>query len=780
MRRFRRIVFWAIGVPLGVAFLAVAGFVGYVLYLSWQTPSIDSLRPRPETSNSVVYAADGSRLGFIPAAQLRQPVASSDIPASVKQAIVAVEDRRFYQHDGVDYPGIIRAAAKDALSQAVVQGGSTITMQLVRTLYLTRARTFKRKIEEATLAREMEKRRSKDWILTSYLNDVSFGTVGGQEAVGIQAAARVYFGKPARELNLAQAALLAGLPQAPSLYSPVRNPDAAKDRRAQVLQAMVRAKVIPQAAADDIESRGLGLHLSHYYTQRREQYFFHYVERQLRRDLGPEVLARGGLRIHTTLDLRLQRAARDAIRGRLGRPGDPSSAVVSLDVHTGAIKAMATLERYDREQFDYASQGHRQPGSTFKPIVLLAAITGHQADPKRTYYVSKPLDVQTGFGRVRVSTYDNTYGGRMNLVQATLRSDNSVYQQLDLDVGPALVADTAANLGIDTPLDGYPAEGLGGLRRGVTPLELARAYATLAAGGRRLDVTAIHRIDFPGGETQLFDQPKEDALFRDGETAQVTRILQQNIKHGTGQAARIGCPAAGKTGTTDNFHDAWFAGYTPRVSTVVWVGYPHRAVPMLNVHGIRVAGATFPAQIWHDYMTVARGGFCGGFPKPIEIPQLKPYCARLTATKNCAPPPAPVTQSPLQVPQAPPDTTTTAPAVPVPDTTIISGPPGGTTARDAHFRFTAAGAKAGGFECSLDAGPFTVCRSPADLAGLEAGEHVFAVRAVSPAGDPDASPATFRWTVFADLQPNSPTRTARPKPKPKPAPKQDKPPVIVG
>src|SRR5215212_2060409 len=354
LRRIRRILFWTIGVPLIVALLVAGSFAGYVLYLSWQTPSIDDLQPRPEAENSVVFAASGERLGFIPAAQLRQEIASTSIPAYMKQAIVAIEDRRFYRHKGVDYPGILRAAAKDATSKAVVQGGSTITMQLVRRLYLTRDRTFKRKIEEATLAREMEKRRSKDWILTHYLNDVSFGTAGGQEALGVQAAARVFFGKPAKALNLSQSVLLAGLPQAPTLYNPIRHPEAAKARRAEVLRATVRAGMIDQSVADKIDRGGLGLHLSHYYTHRRERHFFDYVEAELRQRLGPEVVRRGGLRVHTTLDLKLQRAARAAIRHRLDRPHDPASAVVSIDVHNGDIRALATTTKYEKEQFDYA------------------------------------------------------------------------------------------------------------------------------------------------------------------------------------------------------------------------------------------------------------------------------------------------------------------------------------------------------------------------------------------------------------------------------------------
>ncbi|HEX6713939.1 MAG TPA: transglycosylase domain-containing protein [Thermoleophilaceae bacterium] len=783
-RRIRRILFWTIGVPLLLALLVGGSFVGYVLYLSWQTPSIDDLKPRPESENSIVYAAGGERLGFIPAAQLRQVIPSSSIPAYMKQAIVAVEDRRFYQHKGVDYPAILRAAAKDATSHAVVQGGSTITMQLVRRLYLTRDRTFKRKIEEATLAREMEKRRSKDWILTNYLNDVSFGTAGGQEAIGVQAAARAFFGRPARSLNLSQSVLLAGLPREPTLYNPIRHPEAAKARRAEVLQAMVRAGMIGQDVADKINRRGLGLHLSHYYTHRRERHFFDYVESELRQRLGEETVRRGGLRVHTTLDLKLQRAARAAIRHRLDRPHDPAAAVASIDPRNGDVRAMATTTKYEKEQFDYASQGHRQPGSTFKPIVLLAAIAGHQADPKKTYYVSKPIDMQTGFGRVKVQTYSRSYGGRMNLVKATLASDNAVYQQLDLDVGPDLVADTAANLGVDTPLDGYPAEGLGGLRRGVSPLELARTYATFANGGNRLDISAIRRVDFLDGRSISLDTDRSDSLFKDGEVYEVTKILQQNMKHGTGQAAQMGCPAAGKTGTTDTFRDAWFAGYTPRMSTVVWVGYPHRTVPMTNVHGIKVAGATFPALIWHDYMEFAKGSFCGKFPKPRERPQLEPYCGRLAATRHCAPPPSEQT-----VPEAPVEATGgqsqpagTEPApVPIPDTAVVAGPPSQTAARSAVFRFKSQAEKSKGYECSIDAGPFSTCKSPATYTRLAPGQHLFSVRAVSPAGDPDESPATYHWTVFEDLVPQSEQPQPQPAPQPKPKPKaQPPPPILVG
>ena len=780
LRRIRRILFWAIGVPVLLASLAVAGFVGYVLYLSWQTPSIEDLQPRPEAANSVVYAASGERLGFIPAVQLRQEITAQEMPERMKQAIVAVEDRRFWEHTGVDYPGILRAAAENLTEQKVVQGGSTITMQLVRRLYLTRDRNFKRKIEEATLAREMERNRTKEEILTQYLNDVSFGTVGGQEAIGIQAAARVFFDKPARELNISQSALLAGLPREPTLYNPVRHPKAAKKRRGEVLQAMVRSRMISQAVADRIDRRGLGLHLSRYYTERRERHFFDYVERELRERLGRDVVERGGLTIRTTLDMVLQRAARAAIRKRLGRPSDPASAIVSIDVRNGDIRTMATRTRYDREQFDYASQGRRQPGSTFKPIVLLAAIAAHEADPDRTFYVSKPLDLETGFGPIKVSTYSETYGGRMNLVKATLASDNSVYQQLDLDVGPDLVADTAANLGVDTPLDGFPAEGLGGLHRGVSPLELARTYATFANGGNRLDITSIKQVEFLDGRSITLDQAHPNELFRDGEVYEVTRILRQNMRRGTGQAAQIGCPAAGKTGTTDDFRDAWFAGYTPRLSTTVWVGYPNRARPMTNVRGIRVAGGTFPARMWRDYMLVAKRGYCRPFPKPLERTHLKPYCAQYTVTIRCEDSPGEGDEAASPLEPLPEDVET-APrppepqAVPIPDTLVRGGPPSRTAARSAVFRFGSEGAPSDGFECSIDFGSFSPCRSPASFSGMRPGQHVFSVRALSTAGDPDATPAEYHWAVFEDLVPAQ-QRQAEPKPKPKP--KSDRPEII--
>lgn len=729
----RRILLWLVAGPLLIALVAVAVFVGYVVYLSWQTPSIDDLDPQAEATNSAVYAADGTRLGFIRSENLRQRVSGRLIPQLLKDATVAIEDRRYWEHTGVDYTAILRAAAEDVAAQAPVQGGSTITMQLVRNLYLHRERTFKRKIEEATLAREMEKRRSKDQILDQYLNVVPYGTLGGQTAYGVQAASRLFFGKPARSLTLAQMALVAGLPRAPSLYNPVRFPERARERREQVLQAMVRARMITAERAADAHAEPLGVRPSRFFSTRRERHFFDFVERELRRRLGDEVVDAGGLRVETTLRLPLQRQARKAIRTHLGRPGDPASAVVSIDARNGQIQAMAISERYERTQFDYASQGRRQPGSTFKPIVLMAAIAREEVDPRRTFYVSKPIDERTGFGRVRVKTFDNTYGGRMNLERAMLRSDNSVYQQLDLDIGPDVVADTAAELGIESELDALPAEGLGGLTEGVSPLELTRAYATFAAGGQRHEATGLRRVRYPDGRWSEL-RAVSDQTFREAEVDVVTRILRRNMRRGTGQAAQIGCPAAGKTGTTQNFRDAWFAGYTPRLATVVWVGYPRRSRPMLDVHGLRVTGSNIPSFIWRDYMRTAKGRFCGDFPRPERRPDLRPYCGPRTATRSC--------DEPVEAAPEP------APAAPVVDTLIEMGPDPTTTARDATFRFTSSG-PAIGFECSVDAAEFEPCGSPATFRDLEPGDHEFAVRAVADGGA-DPSAARWSWTVLRE------------------------------
>src|ERR1700704_5604908 len=629
---FRKGFLVALSVGIVAGFLGVLGVVGYIIGVAASAPSIDSLKPIDHGQTSVVYAADGKRLGFITSDELRTPVQFSVIPTVLKQATVAIEDQRFYQHKGVDYEGILRAGLKNLESGSTVQGGSTITMQLVRNLYTgDRNRNFQRKIREAKLAEELEREHNKTWILTNYLNNGSYGTVGGSTAVGVQAAARVFFDKPASRLNLVESATLAGLPQAPSLYNPFRDPRVAIKRRNNVLSKMASLHMISQQAAIDAKRQPLGVRQNTYYSAKRENYFFDFVKEQLIERYGVTTVRKGGLKVYTTIDLNLQKEARKGMEGVLNESGDPSSAIVSIDPRNGYIRAMASTGSYGNNKLNYAAQGHRHPGATAKIWVLMTALR-KGIDPKPTTYNSHPLDLNTPYGPWKVNTYSHSYGGNMNLVQATLQSDNTVFAQLDLDVGPDAVRQTAYDMGVTTKLDGYPAEGLGGLSLGVSPLEMANAYATIADGGYRNKPIAIRKVVFPDGKSEDLGRPTRKKAFSDGVTYEATKILQQNMQSGTATRAAISCPAAAKTGTTDDFTDAWLDGFTPHLSTSVWVGYPNSKVPMMDVHGIQVNGGSLPAQIWHDYMSSAIGGDCTDFAQPTESFNAQPFFGSYAAT----------------------------------------------------------------------------------------------------------------------------------------------------
>src|SRR4051812_3406516 len=623
---------------LSVVGLGIAGAVGWVASVA-QSADLDQLRPLDGGSNSVVYTHDGKRLGFINSLVLRTPVARSRIPQHVRDATVAIEDRRFYQHRGIDYEGVIRAAVRNISSKQTVQGGSTLTMQLVRNIYLPDERSkksFERKIKEAKLAQELEKRHpgrvGKEWILQKYLNSVPYGTVGGQTAVGIQAAARMFYDKPASKLTLSESALLAGLPQAPSQYNPFINPSGALTRRAEVLRAMVKAGSITQGEANKAAQAKLGVKPNRFYTQRREQYFFDYVTSELFKRYGVKRVRQGGLKITTTVDLQLQKQARQSIANRLGYPGDPASAIVSVDPRNGQIRAMASSATYGKTKFDYATQAHRQPGSTFKVMVLMAAL--RKGISPNTTFLSHHLNAGwlPGYPGYEVETYGKTYGGRMNLLKATLTSDNTVYAQLGAEVGPQAVRKAAYDLGITSKLEALPAESLGGLKYGVSPLEMANAYATVADGGVRHQPVAILKVVHPSGKVDDFSHNKGKRAFSDGVTYEATKILKANVQSGTGKNAAIQCPAAGKTGTTSDYKDAWFVGFTPHLATSVWVGYPNPPIPMRSVHGVEVAGSTFPSQIWHDYMTSAVGGDCQDFPPPKHAFGSEPFFGRYSRT----------------------------------------------------------------------------------------------------------------------------------------------------
>ena len=626
-------------VGVGIAGLSV---VGWVVSTAASAPALTTLKERDPGSNTEVLAADGTRLGFISADELSRPVEGSRLPQLLKDATVAIEDERFYNHEGVDYEGIIRAAVKNFMSQETVEGGSTLTMQLVKNLY-TADRTreglagYQRKIREAKLAEELENEHSKEWILNKYLNTTPYGTVGGQTAIGAEAAARVYFNKRAKQLDLHEAALLAGLPQAPSAYSPIKNGPAAKRRRNQVLAKMAELDLVTDQQARAAMRRGLDLNPSDYFSRRRESYFFDYVKDELIKEYGPKTVKLGGLVVHTTIDLDMQRKARDAIASQLGDAG-PSSALVTINPRNGYILAMASSGDYADSKFNLAAQGERQPGSAFKTMALMTALR-NGVSPTGTRYTSvSPTRIDDPrFGPpFEVKTYGGTSGGNMNLVEATVRSDNSVFIQLALDLGPDKVADTAVDMGIRREhVKGYPAESLGGLEEGVSPLEMATAYGTIASGGYRNRPTAITKVTFPDGDSDLPRRWKvrRTKVFEDGMTYEATKILEQNIQRGTGGRAATGCPAAGKTGTTDSNTDAWFAGFTPRLATAVWVGYPNDRTEMHTLFfGGPVDGGTFPAAIWGTYMKSIIGNFCGSFKQPKEPFVASPFFGEYATT----------------------------------------------------------------------------------------------------------------------------------------------------
>ena len=628
-----KVLFLAAGIAVAVGLGAVA-VASWVLDVAAEAPSLAACEKVDRGGNTVLYAGDGSRLGLVDSDEARQPVAIGRVPKRLQLATVAIEDERFYEHGGIDYESIGRAALKNLEAGEVVEGGSTITQQLVRNLCIRNPeRDLERKIIEAKLADEYAKRHSRREILGQYLNTASYGTVDGATAVGVQAASKIYFSKPVWELSLEQAALLAGLPQAPTNYNPILHPGQARQRRNAVLTKMAELGYVAPARARAAGRRGLGLDVSGSYFEHREPFFFDYVEDQLLDRYRVDTVRNGGLRVYTTIDPKLQEVGLEAMRSALPYSTDPSSALVSIDPRDGEVEAMASSSDYGASQFNLAAQGRRQPGSTFKTFVLATAIR-QGVDPYSTYYTSKPLALDLPkWGHWEVHTADEGYQGTINLQQATVASDNTVFAQLDLDVGPARVAETARALGIVSPLDGIPAEGIGGLRVGVSPLEMASAYATLAAGGVRRDPVAIRRVVFPGGRVERPRREKPRRVVSEAVAYEVTRLLHDNITGGTGTAAYTGCAGqAGKTGTTDRTTDAWFAGYQPNLATVVWVGYPQsNAIEMTSVHGITVYGGTFPAEIWH---ALYEGGEvpCEEFEEPRAPISWAPYFGRFTAS----------------------------------------------------------------------------------------------------------------------------------------------------
>jgi penicillin-binding protein 1A len=606
-RRIRKLRLLALIAVLGVVALASFSY-GVVLAVGQQLSGLDPSRHQHEQVDGYVYAADGHTiLAVLRGSQSRVLVPSSEISGWMKQAIVATEDKRFYQHRGVDIRGMARAVWNDIRGRPV-QGGSTITQQFVKNTLTGTERSVTRKLKEAALAWQLEQRWSKDRILTAYLNTIYFGN----GAYGVERAARTYFGHSAAKLTLPEAALLAGVPEDPTLYDPVTHPQSARDRRAVVLDLMLQQHVITpgeyRSATKAPMPRPQDVHLSG--VQGQVPYFGEYVKQQLIDRFGANKVFGSGFRVYTTINLRLQKLARDAVQKVLPSPDGPQAALVAVNPTSGSVLAMVGGRNFHVSQYNLATARERQTGSAFKPFVLATAL--REGISPLTTYVSKPVSIFLGNKYWSVHNYEGEYLGPIDLVKAIAVSDNSVFSQLTRDVGPENVVQTAHAAGITGPLQGYFAIGLG--VEPVSVLEMARAYSTFANGGVRVDGTVfgdeprvVTKIENDANKVVYANVPKGHPALSPSVDELLTQLLEGVVTGGTGTAAQLpGRVVAGKTGTTENYGDAWFCGYTPQLVTCVWVGYPDRLRPMLTeFHGGPVVGGSYPALIWKAFMQPA-------------------------------------------------------------------------------------------------------------------------------------------------------------------------------
>jgi penicillin-binding protein 1A len=627
----------AIPILIVIGVIVAAGGIAaaWAINIYDSAPPLASLKPVQKGRTSAIYGGDGKLIGYIQSENVRQPIGESEIPGVMRNATISIEDKNFWTHGALDYPGIIRALWKDALAGGKpVQGASTITQQLVRNLYIRHPEdTIQRKIKEAALAKELFEKHSRKWILNTYLNTAPYGTNEGQTALGVEAAAQTYFNRPASELNLTEAAMIAGLPQAPSEYNPFLDSKAALQRRNEVLGTMWEQGYITRARYLKARTSGLGLEAGHRYTTVHDPFLFRLVEQELIERYGINTVRNGGLKAYTTINPELQEDAEAAVAscsetGVCYGGGGPVTGLASVDPNTGAILALASTPGEEgEEEFNYAWQAHRQPGSSFKTYVLATAIK-QGIDPKDTYYSgTSPMTLEIPGGGTWTVNNDEPGGGVMSLEEATWNSINVVYAQLDLDVGPENVTETAHSMGIEAPLQSVPAEAIGGLAYGVTPLEQADGYATLASGGVHHDPTAISKVEFPDGKVDEIESESGERVLTSGQAYDVTNVLKGVITQGTGAGyTNLPCSeVAGKTGTSEEESDAWFVGYTPEFSTAVWVGHPRSR----ETTGF---GGPTAGPIWRDYMEAATAGKCPAFEVPSSLPELSALTGGHTAS----------------------------------------------------------------------------------------------------------------------------------------------------
>jgi penicillin-binding protein 1A len=708
--RIRKLRLFALLVGVGLL-AAVSTVFGMMMAVASDLPTLD----QPATRNSVLLDRSGHEIGLLTGNQKRLFLRENEIAPVMKHAIIAIEDQRFYTNDGVDLRGIGRALYQDIVQQRVVQGGSTITQQFVKTALAAQdQRTVFQKLREAAMAYHLTRKWSKEAILRNYLNTIYFGN----GAYGIESAARTYFqtshqgcdeaddptDRPvcARFLEPHEAALLAGMVSSPNGYDPIANPEAARERRNVVLQKMLDQGFLTQeqhdfAVQQPIPDRG---DLQPPAEDTEYPYFTSWVKQQVVDRLGggqegARLAFEGGLKVQTTIDGEMQAAAQNAVNQWLPNQDGPRAALVALDNKSGEVRAMVGGDSYEEAPFNLATQGQRQPGSSIKPFILAEAL--RQGISPNSVWSSRKLQIDVPGSKeiFTVNNYEGAYAGVTTLARATTFSDNSVYAQVGIKVGTGKVAQLAERMGIRTPVSKNYAMTLGGLKQGVTPLDMAHAYQTFASRGElvygSLSPGAENRrrqkapgpvgirrishkqgddwspIDLPDG-SKAINKRESRRILDEGIADQVGSLLQGVVQSGTGTRAQVpGVTVAGKTGTTEGYGDAWFVGWTPQFTVAVWVGYPEGFKPMeTDFQGQPVAGGTFPASIFRTFVSaVAEPEEEETTPSPPLPSTTTPATPAPTSTPAPAAP-APSAPAPTD-PEAAPAEPAPAPAEPAPE-----------------------------------------------------------------------------------------------------------------
>ena len=691
--RIRKLRVLALLAGLGVL-AAVSTVFGMMMAVASDLPQLEE----PATKNSYIYDFHNRKIGVLTGNTKRIFLTEAEIAPVMKHAIISIEDRRFYTNEGVDLRGIGRALYQDLVAKKAVQGGSTITQQFVKNALAAQdKRTLFQKLREAALAYHLSRKWSKEKILGTYLNTIYFGN----GAYGIESAARTYFGnihsgcggdgarKCASDLTPGEAALLAGIVQNPSGYDPISHPEAAKRRRDQVLSNMLAQGFLMRAQYDAAVQEPLPTRntIRPPKEETRYPYFTSWIKQQVVDQLGggqqgARLAFEGGLKVKTTLDVEMQDAAENAIKQWLPYTSGPRAALVAIDNHTGGVRAMVGGDDYEASPFNLATQGQRQPGSSIKPFILARALSDGISQDSTWASHKLVIPVPHSSEKFTVNNYEDAYSGVTTLARALTFSDNSVFAQVGIKVGTRRVARLAERMGIRTPVSHNYAMTLGGLEEGVTPLDMAHAYETLASGGKLtygtlspgahntsrqpvpgpVGIASIRRqhsgdwvpAKLPGGGEALNSKRQREVLDP-GVARQVGTIMQSVVQVGSGVRAQVpGYTVSGKTGTTEGYGDAWFVGWTEDYTVAVWVGYPDRFKSMkTEFNGQPVAGGTYPASIFATFMKAV-------LPEKVDVPP-----ATTVPPPSGTPAPESGGAVPTPAPAAP---TTPAPTNPAPDT----------------------------------------------------------------------------------------------------------------